>query len=141
MSRIGSKTITPKRCHCRSEAGVVHVKGAKGELTYVLLRNRCRSGGTTVKGCPETQECRHLSARHGLTASRHLNMVKGIGRSRKKLEIIRWVTKAQIKGKVLVLSLGYSHVISGFAIPAGIRNPSGQRTSHSSLSADDKHLW
>lgn len=121
MSRIGSKTITlPNAVTVEVKAGVVHVKGAKGELTYVLLpETGVEVEGTTVKVVQKLKNA-DTSARHGLTRSIVANMVKGVSEGHeKKLEIIGVGYKAQIKGKVLVLSLGYSHNID-FAIPAGI---------------------
>ena len=59
-------------------------------------------------------------ARHGLTRALLVNMISGVSNGHeRKIEIVGVGYKAVIKGKVLNLSLGYSHPID-FALPAGI---------------------
>jgi large subunit ribosomal protein L6 len=59
-------------------------------------------------------------ARHGLTRSLLQNLVTGVSEGyTKSLEIIGVGYRAQSKGNVLELSLGYSHPIN-YQIPAGI---------------------
>jgi large subunit ribosomal protein L6 len=59
-------------------------------------------------------------ARHGLARSLLLNMITGVASGHeKKLEIVGVGYKALPKGKMLSLSLGYSHPID-FSLPEGI---------------------
>ncbi len=121
MSRIGAKTIAvPSGVTVEVKAGVVHVKGAKGELTYKLLPEigiDVEGSTVRVKRVLENQESK---ARHGLTRALLVNMVKGVADGHeRKIEIVGVGYKAQIKGKTLALSLGFSHPVD-FALPEGI---------------------
>ncbi len=121
MSRIGSKTIAlPTGVTVEVKAGTVHVKGQKGELTYVLLPEiDVKVDGSVLRVVRKTEEG-EASARHGLTRSLLANMVKGVSDGHERtIEIIGVGYRAAFKGKTLVLSLGFSHNID-FAIPNGI---------------------
>jgi large subunit ribosomal protein L6 len=98
----------------------VHAKGAKGELTYTLLPEVDVSVADNVVKVTRKNDTKDAKARHGLTRAIIANMVKGVSDGyMKELEIIGVGYKAALKGKVLQLSLGYSHPID-FAIPADI---------------------
>lgn len=121
MSRIGAKTIAvPSGVTVEVKAGVVHVKGTKGELTYKLLPEigiDIEGDIVRVKRVLENSEAK---ARHGLTRALLVNMVKGVAEGHeRKIEIVGVGYKAQIKGKVLAMSLGFSHPVD-FALPEGI---------------------
>lgn len=121
MSRIGAKIIgIPNGVTVEVKGRKVHVKGSKGELTYDLLPEigvDVADGKITVKRILENGDAK---ARHGLTRSLLVNMVKGVADGHeRKIEIVGVGYKAQPKGKILVLSLGFSHPVD-FALPAGI---------------------
>ena len=121
MSRIGRKPVAlPSGVTVEVKSGVVHVKGAKGELTYALLPHitvEIADGEIVIARGNETKDVR---ARHGLTRALVQNMVKGVSDGfQKELEIIGVGYKAALKGKVLQLQLGYSHPID-YALPADI---------------------
>lgn len=121
MSRIGTKTIAlPSGITVEVKDRAVRVKGPKGELLLSLLPeiDVAVDGSTlTVKRIMTNADA---SARHGLTRSLLANMVKGVADGHeRKIEIIGVGYRAQIKGKTLVLSLGFSHPID-FSIPDGI---------------------
>lgn len=121
MSRIGAKTIAvPQGVTVEVKAGVVHVKGTKGELTYKLLPEigiDIEGDIVRVKRVLENPESK---ARHGLTRALLVNMVKGVAEGHeRKIEIVGVGYKAQIKGKVLAMSLGFSHPVD-FTLPEGI---------------------
>jgi large subunit ribosomal protein L6 len=121
MSRIGAKSIgIPQGVTIEVKARKVHVKGPKGELTYDLLPEigvDIDGSKLTVKRIIENPDSK---ARHGLTRALLMNMVDGVttGHER-KLEIVGVGYKAQLKGKVLMLSLGFSHPVN-VDIPEGI---------------------
>lgn len=121
MSRIGSRAIgIPSGVTVEVKGRTVHVKGIKGELTYALLPEigvEVEGQSVRVKRIIENPESK---ARHGLTRALLANMMKGVesGHER-KIEIVGVGYKAQPKGKMLVLSLGFSHPID-FPLPAGI---------------------
>jgi len=121
MSRIGAKAIgIPPGVTATLTGRTVTLKGSKGELAYKLLPEI----GVDIEG--ETMTVKRIienpdsKARHGLTRALLANMVKGVvdGHER-SIEIVGVGYKAQLKGKVLVLSLGFSHSIN-FDIPEGI---------------------
>lgn len=102
------------------KSGVLHVSGPKGELTYALLPEVSISVEDNVAKVSRIDDSKAARARHGLTRALLANMVKGVSEGYdRKLEIIGVGYKAALKGKILQLSLGYSHTID-FAIPEGI---------------------
>lgn len=121
MSRIGAKSIgIPQGVTVEVKARTVHVKGPKGELTYDLLPEigvDVDGSTLTVKRIKENADAK---ARHGLTRALLMNMVNGVSAlHERKLEIVGVGYKAQLKGKVLMLNLGFSHPIN-VDIPEGI---------------------
>ena len=115
MSRIGKKPIklTEGVTHTYdAKAGVITVKGPKGELTqkidpaFKLVENE---GELTLER--PTEQKRH-KALHGLYRSLVNNMVEGVSEGYKKqLELVGVGYKATAQNNVLELSLGYSHNI------------------------------
>lgn len=122
MSRIGRKTVAiPQGVTVEVKGSTVHVKGPKGELSYVLLPEV----SITIEGSDITvtrkDDSKAARARHGLTRALVANMVEGVSKGyEKQLEIIGVGYKANVKSKTLLqLNLGHSHPID-FKIPAGV---------------------
>lgn len=115
MSRIGKKPIklTEGISYTYDDkAGVVTVKGPKGELSqnidpsFKLVENE---GELTLER--PTEQKRH-KAMHGLYRSLISNMVVGVSEGYKKqLELVGVGYKATVQNNVLELSIGYSHNI------------------------------
>jgi len=115
MSRIGKKPIklTEGVSYTYDQkAGVVVVKGPKGELTqeidpaFKLVENE---GELTLER--PTEQKRHKAA-HGLYRSLINNMVEGVTEGYKKqLELVGVGYKATAQNNVLELAVGYSHNI------------------------------
>jgi len=121
MSRIGNKSVAiPSGVTVEVNGTTVKVQGSKGELSIELLPEvsvKVEENTLTVERKDDNQESR---ARHGLTRQLIANMVTGVSTGfEKKLEIIGVGYKAQAKGKVLTLQLGFSHPID-FPVPEGI---------------------
>ena len=117
MSRIGRKPVTvPEGVTIDAGAGVVTVKGPKGELSQHISRDmkiEQDSGVLTVARPTYRGEHRAL---HGLTRSLIANMVQGVTEGyEKRLEIQGVGYRARLQGKALELSVGYSHPV---AVPA-----------------------
>jgi large subunit ribosomal protein L6 len=117
MSRIGKKPIpVPTSVTVSVEPQLVRVNGPKGELTERIPRDItvAQEGEELIVKRP-TDRGEHR-ALHGLTRSLVANMVEGVtdGYTR-TLEIHGVGYRAQLKGKGLELSLGFSHPVS---IPA-----------------------
>lgn len=121
MSRIGKKPISiPAGIEVKITDGAVTVKGPKGNLTFrphERMRVKTEGGNVIVERSSDEILDRSL---HGLTRSLIANMIQGVSEGYcKKLEIQGVGYRAQIQGKKLTLSLGYSHPID-FPAPEGI---------------------
>lgn len=121
MSRIGRMPVAiPTGVEVKVDGGEVRVKGPKGELS-----NRVPEGLAVAIAGDEVRITRggdepRQRAFHGLLRSLVANSVLGVTKGfSKELEIVGVGYKAEVKGKVVVFSLGYSHPVN-FAIPEGI---------------------
>ncbi len=121
MSRIGRKPIPiPDGVNVDVKQGTVNVKGPKGELTQVVDRDmKVSVDDGTLNVARPTDRGEHR-ALHGLTRSLIANMVEGVTDGfERRLEIQGVGYRAQLKGRVLELALGYSHPVTVEA-PEGI---------------------
>jgi len=121
VSRVGKMPITiPKGVDVQAAAGSVRVKGPKGELTTRVpagLTVSIENGELRIARASEEPQQR---AFHGLLRSLVANSVEGVTKGfSKDLEIVGVGYKAEVKGKTVVFSLGYSHPVN-FPIPDGI---------------------
>ena len=140
MSRIGRKPVViPKGVKVEIKNGAVKVTGAKGELSAAIHPDVT----VEVKG-EEVLVTRHADlkeqrALHGLFRALIANMVTGVttGFSR-KLELVGVGYRAELKGKVLQLALGYSHPIV-FRAPDSIKIEAPTQTNIT-VSGIDKQL-
>jgi len=122
MSRIGKMPITmPKGVDVKIEKGnKVTVKGPKGTLIQTLCEVMEIKVDAGVIRITRPNELKKNKALHGLTRSLLNNMVIGVTDGfEKKLEINGVGYKAALKGKKIVLNLGYSHPVE-LDIPTGI---------------------
>jgi large subunit ribosomal protein L6 len=121
VSRIGKQPITlPDGVEVNVGPGNVSVKGPKGELQQTVaaeMKVDVADGTLTVERPTDRGEHRAL---HGLTRSLIANMVQGVTEGyEKRLEIQGVGYRAQLKGKALEMSLGYSHPVT-LEAPEGI---------------------
>ncbi|KAH7533059.1 hypothetical protein FEM48_Zijuj04G0089700 [Ziziphus jujuba var. spinosa] len=122
-SRIGKQPIpVPANVTIALEGQDLKVKGPLGELSRTYPREvkveREESGILTVKKAMETRRANQM---HGLFRTLTDNMVVGVSRGfEKKLLLVGVGYRAAIEGKVLVLSLGFSHPVR-MEIPDGIQ--------------------
>ena len=121
MSRIGRKPIDiPDGVEVDVKPGAVTVKGPKGELNQHVssdMKVAIEDGTVTVQRPTDRGEHRAL---HGLTRSLIANMVEGVTDGfERRLEIQGVGYRAQLKGKALEMSLGYSHPVT-IQAPDGI---------------------
>jgi large subunit ribosomal protein L6 len=121
MSRIGRKPIQiPEGVDVDVAPGTVTVKGPKGELNQHVsgdMKVAIEDGTVTVQRPTDRGEHRAL---HGLTRSLIANMVEGVTDGfERRLEIQGVGYRAQLKGKALEMSLGYSHPVT-IPAPEGI---------------------
>ncbi|MDD2309974.1 MAG: 50S ribosomal protein L6 [Desulfuromonadaceae bacterium] len=121
MSRIGKLPIEiPKGVKISFTDSVLSVQGPNGSLTRQIMSVvslDIRDTAIEVTRCDETTAAR---AAHGLTRTLINNMVVGVTKGfQRDLEINGVGYRAEVKGKDLVLALGYSHPVN-FPIPDGI---------------------
>ena len=114
MSRIGRMPIAlPAGVTVDiAENNKVTVKGPKGTLERVLpAEMEIKLDGTTVT-VSRPNDLKKMKSLHGLTRTLLNNMVVGVSQGfEKKLEVNGVGYRAQKNGKVLALSLGYSHPV------------------------------
>lgn len=121
MSRVGKVPIdVPDGVEVKLNGNTLSVKGPKGELeeTYDGRINiAVEKGSITVTRESDEKEVRAL---HGLTRALIANMVMGVKEGYEKiLQLIGVGFSAELKGKNIVFSLGFSHQIL-FEAPDGI---------------------
>jgi large subunit ribosomal protein L6 len=113
LSRIGKKPVEiPKGVTISLEGQVIKVKGPKGELHRTIhptIKAEVVESEIKFSRPDDLKESRSL---HGLTRALIQNMIIGVTDSYKKtLEIVGVGYKAELKGKNLLLNIGYSHPI------------------------------
>lgn len=121
MSRIGNAPVgLPGGVTVSQTPTTISAKGPKGQLTMNIpdfVSFEIEDGKVVVKRANDSKPAR---ARHGLGRALLNNMVVGVSEGfTKKLEIVGVGYKADLRGKTLNLSLGYSHPID-FPVPDGI---------------------
>lgn len=121
MSRIGNKPITvPAGVEVKLDGQHITVKGPKGTLERDIHKNMTvKMDGNVITVTRPDDEAQNRSL-HGLTRTLISNMIEGVlNEYKRELEINGVGYRAQLKGKTLVMNLGYSHPVEMVA-PEGI---------------------
>src|SRR5438105_8284808 len=120
MSRIAKAPVElPAGVTATIAADAVTIKGAKGSLSLPL------TAGVSVVQTDKKLQIRFdaeglARTRAGATRAHLANMVRGVTKGyEKKLELVGVGFRAQVQGKTLNLTLGFSHPVN-FPIPEGI---------------------
>ncbi|HUJ31433.1 MAG TPA: 50S ribosomal protein L6 [Candidatus Acidoferrum sp.] len=137
MSRIGNKIIViPSGVKVQLKDGAVEVQGPKGKMTVPVPRGiefEQKDGSLLAKRASEEHR-----ALHGLARALVANAVTGVTQGfKKELDIVGVGYRAEVKGKSVVLALGYSHPID-FPIPEGIQITVDKQT-HLTVSGANKN--
>ncbi|MDO9340535.1 MAG: 50S ribosomal protein L6 [Bacteroidales bacterium] len=115
MSRIGKLPVNlPKGVTVNvSDTNVVSVKGPLGELTQVVDKDlKVEVVGNEIILSRPSESKNHKSL-HGLYRALLHNMVVGVSEGyRKYLELVGVGYRAEAKGQILEMSLGFSHEIN-----------------------------
>jgi len=121
MSRIGKNPVTlPAAVQVEVQGQAIKVKGPKGELSYTAPIGISVKKEENTLVVERMNNSKKLRAMHGTVRALAANMVAGVTDGYvKELEIQGVGFKAVLKGKVITLSLGYSHDID-FEIPEGL---------------------
>lgn len=102
------------------EGSMVYVKGPKGTLSMETMPQIKISIDDGQISVVRESELKAIRAAHGMTRALIANMVTGVSIGFEKiLEIVGVGYRAQLQGKNLVLSLGFSHPVE-LVPPAGI---------------------
>ncbi len=124
MSRIGKKPVViEKDVQITVDGNTVRVKGPKGELAQVIPEGvtiDLKEKELYVVKAETGKLAKKADAFQALTRSLIQNMVNGVTKGfEKRLEIIGVGYRSALEGRILNLSLGYSHPVH-FPIPEGI---------------------
>tara|TARA_Y100001970_G_C14258815_1_gene877840 strand:+ start:14982 stop:15521 length:540 start_codon:yes stop_codon:yes gene_type:complete len=113
MSRIGKNPISiPDKVSVDFEGLSIVVKGPKGELKRNLPEGVSLDKKENKIFVIPDNEKRTSRQKHGLSRTLISNMVIGVSQGySKNLEIIGVGSRAQVKGKNLVVSAGFSHPV------------------------------
>ena len=140
MSRIGRLPIKiPAKVKVTAQPGLVNVEGPKGKISQKLvpeMKVTVEKDEVRVERPDESRRSREL---HGLSRTLIANMVKGVteGFSR-SLDITGVGYKAELKGKSITFSLGYSHPID-YPLPEGVTADYDQKANRITVKGADKH--
>jgi large subunit ribosomal protein L6 len=140
MSRIGKKPITiPKGVTVTVLDGAVEVQGPKGKLKQAFpsgINFELVDGHLTAKRGTDDPG---LAKFHGLARSLVANAVAGVtDLFKRELDIVGVGYRAELKGKQVILALGYSHAVV-FDIPVGIGVTIDKQT-HITVTGVDRQL-
>jgi large subunit ribosomal protein L6 len=136
MSRIGTKPVqVPSAVTVQADGEAIVVKGPKGTLRVPIppgVRIEKQDGQYVVK-----RERYEQAPLHGLARSLLANAVRGVTQGfEKHLDIVGIGYRAEVKGKSVVFTLGYSHPIE-VPIPEGL-SISVDKQTHVVVSGADK---
>jgi large subunit ribosomal protein L6 len=121
QSRVGKRPIElPKGVTATLKDAAIEIKGPKGALSRKLPPNvKVTIEGSSIKVMP-TIGGRDGSRFQGLTRALINGMVQGTASGyTKTLQLVGTGYRAEVKGQILNLSLGFSHPVN-FPIPQGI---------------------
>jgi large subunit ribosomal protein L6 len=137
MSRVGKKPIPLPKGVKIAVGDQLQVEGPKGKLTVPIPQ------GISIQQADGTLHIRRDSdehaALHGLTRALAANAVQGVSTGFvRELDIVGIGYRADVKGRVAVFTLGYSHPIE-LLLPDGVDLKIDKQT-HLVLSSYDRQL-
>ncbi|MGC3999100.1 MAG: 50S ribosomal protein L6 [Anaeromyxobacter sp.] len=141
MSRVGKMPVKiPEKVKVSVDGNVVKVEGPKGKMSFPFnpkVGVQVEKGEVKVSRPDETREARGL---HGLTRTLVKNAVEGVVKGYERgLEISGVGFKAEVKGKDIHFTLGFSHPIV-FKLPEGVTAEVDAKQTKITVKAVDKHL-
>src|SRR3954451_21855602 len=137
MSRVGKKPIPVPKGVKFTIGDQLQVEGPKGKLTVPIpngVQIRQNDGNLEV-----VRDSDKHAALHGLTRALASNAIVGVSTGfTRELDIVGIGYRADVKGRIAVFTLGYSHPIE-FALPTGVDLRIDKQT-HLVLTGHDKQL-
>jgi large subunit ribosomal protein L6 len=139
MSRIGKKPVEiPSGVDIKLLDSTIKVKGPKGELQWSFPTGTMVSVKDKEIVVGRADDQKKNRALHGLTRSLIANMVLGVTQGYQRvLDIVGVGYRAQVQGRKIVLSLGYSHAVE-YHLPEGINAAMDQKQTQITLTGVDK---
>ena len=141
MSRIGKKPVLiPDGVTVTIQGSKVSAKGPQGQLHYELPEGITGKldKAQLVLSCDNLED-KKLKANYGTVRRLLANLVQGVKAGyTKELQIQGVGFKAQLQGKKLVMSLGFSHPVE-YLIPDGVTVKVSEGTAMS-VTGPDKEL-
>jgi large subunit ribosomal protein L6 len=119
MSRVGKKIIeVPKDVKVNVTSSAIEVQGPKGKVTSPVppgISFKLEDGKLQAERQSDEQ-----AALHGLARALVANAITGVTKGfTQEMDVVGVGYKAELKGKSIVFSLGYSHPVE-FPLPEGI---------------------
>ena len=113
MSRVGQMPIPcPSGVEVKIQGSRVEVQGPKGALSRELHPSIAIVQEDGILRLDRVDDSREARSLHGLTRSLVANMVEGVTEGfEKRLELVGLGYRAAVQGRMLTLSLGFSHPI------------------------------
>lgn len=139
MSRIGKKPVEiPSGVDVKLLDNVIKIKGPKGELQWSFPEGTTVSVKDKEIVVERADDQKKNRALHGLTRSLISNMVLGVAQGYQRvLDIVGVGYRAQVQGRKILLSLGYSHAVE-YLLPEGINAAMDQKQTQITLTGVDK---
>ena len=120
MSRIGKKPVPIGKAKVAIAGQKINVEGPKGKLTldvHPRIKVKQEDGNLIVERPDDEKPSKAL---HGLTRALLANMIEGVTNGYKKsLEVQGVGYKAEMKGKTIVLTVGFANTIT-LPIPGNV---------------------
>ncbi|PKP63867.1 MAG: 50S ribosomal protein L6 [Alphaproteobacteria bacterium HGW-Alphaproteobacteria-8] len=121
MSRIGKKPVeAPKGVAFTVSGQTVEAKGPRGVRSFTATDDVTITLDGAVVSVTPRGTSKRARQQWGMTRTQIANLGVGVSEGfKKELEIVGVGYRAAVQGKVLKLSLGYSHDVD-YPIPAGV---------------------
>ena len=141
MSRVGKMPVkVPEKVKVSVDGNVVKVEGPKGKMSFPfnpVVGVAVEKGEVKVTRPDESRLAKGL---HGLTRTMVKNAVEGVVKGYDRtLEISGVGFKAEVKGKDVNFTLGFSHPVV-FRLPEGVTAEVDAKQTKVTVKGVDKHL-
>jgi large subunit ribosomal protein L6 len=141
MSRIGKLPVKiPEKVKVAITGTTIKVEGPKGKMSFPFNPVvKVEVAGNEVR-VSRPDESRLAKGLHGLTRTLVRNAVDGVTKGYERtLEISGVGFKAELKGKAINFTLGFSHPVV-FALPEGVTAEVDPKQTRVVIKGVDKHL-
>jgi large subunit ribosomal protein L6 len=141
MSRVGKMPVKiPEKVKVSVDGTRVKVEGPKGKMSFPfnpIVNIQVDKGEVKVTRPDDSRQAKGL---HGLTRTLVKNAVEGVVKGYERgLEISGVGFKAEVKGKDIHFTLGFSHPVV-FKLPDGITAEVDAKQTKLAVKGVDKHL-